>query len=400
MADNVLYIDCFSGISGDMFTAALLDLGLGSIELLQKTLSGLPLAGWSIDAQKIEINGLVATRFNVEVDEDEGKTRRLDDIQALINAGNLDDNVRLHALEIFNEMAMAEAKAHGKTPEDVHFHEVGMVDSIIDIVCGCLLIMNSGADAIHCSPVTLGSGQVKTRHGMMPVPVPAVANLLAGVPVRQGSEKKEMTTPTGAALAAHFTSRFGAMPDMRLLASGYGAGRHETVAPDVLRVIMGERLEIADDHLSDEQVIILETNIDDSTPEMNAYLVEKLLAEGAADVWLTPVVMKKGRAAVMLSVICAAADVDRLLDIVFEESTTFGVRIGGMQRRCLERHEETVRTSYGPVSVKIGKWRGREITISPEYEDCRKAAEKNEVPISEIYRVATLAHSIKKGDVK
>ncbi|MHB1390933.1 MAG: nickel pincer cofactor biosynthesis protein LarC [Thermoleophilia bacterium] len=396
MSGQTLYIDCFSGVAGDMFVGALLDLGVGSVRFLETGLAGLDLDGWTISTETVQISGMAATRFRVHIDEEEQEPRCLSDIEELIATSDLPRKVRSHCLAIFGRVARAEAKAHGESLQTIHFHEVGMVDSIIDIVGTCLLFEELKPDKVICSPVTLGSGTVKTRHGMMPVPSPATALLLMGVPVRQGTERQELATPTGAALVSYFARSFGSLPLMKMEGVGYGAGTRETRGPNLLRMVLGER-RVAGSGASpggelDEQVLI-ETNIDDSTPEQLAFLVERLLTAGAADAWMTPVTMKKGRAAVVLSALCSTDQVDRLLDIVFSESSTFGVRVHEVQRHCLKRRMETADTRYGPIQVKIGSWRGRDVTISPEYEDCRRAAAAHEAPINLVYEAARAAVS-------
>lgn len=394
MTDGILYMDCFSGVAGDMFVGALLDLGVGSPELLQRELGKIDLEGWSIGTEKVQVGGMAATRFHVDVEGEAQEPRSLSDIEELVARSDLDEHVRSHCLAIFGRVARAEAKAHGESLTTVHFHEIGMVDSIIDIVSSCVLIEEVKPGAIICSPVTLGSGTVQTRHGIMPVPSPATANLLMGLPVLQGPERQELATPTGAALVSYFARRFGSLPAMTLKGVGYGAGTRETKGPNLLRFILGEHLGVEGVSAGAAEVdrqVLMETNIDDSTPEQLAFLVERLLGAGAQDAWMTPVTMKKGRAAVVLSVLCPATGVDSLLDIIFTESTTFGVRLAGVERHCLPRRFETAETPYGPVRVKIGRWRDRDITVSPEYEDCKAAAEKHGVPIAAVFEAARAA---------
>lgn len=379
-----------------MFVAALLDLGAGSVEFLEESLDGLGLDGWSIASEKTKASGLAATRFRVETAEEQ-QPRSFSGIRKLLAAARLPETVRSHSLAVFGRLAEAEARAHGQSLEAVHFHEVGMVDSIIDIVSSCLLVAELSPERVICSPVTLGSGTVDTRHGIMPVPSPATAILLAGVPVRQGSEHQELATPTGAALVSYFADSFGPLPDIRLDSAGYGAGTRETRGPNLLRMILGKPWSLAAADTGGEaggdidSQVLLETNIDDSTPEQLAYLAERLLDAGAADAWLTPVIMKKGRPAVTLSVLGRPGDADRLLDLIFRESSTFGVRARNLERHCLQRRELTVGTAYGEVRVKVGVWRGRQVSVSPEYEDCRRAAARHGVAISDVYDAARAA---------
>ena len=394
MPGQTVYIDCFSGVAGDMFVGALLDAGAGSLDLLRKELSRIDIEGWEISTEAVKVSGIAATRFAVAIEGEEQEPRSFSDIEELIASSELSREVRSHCLAIFGRVARAEAKAHGELLQTVHFHEVGMVDSIIDIVCTCVLFEELKPREVFCSPVTLGSGTVQTRHGLMPVPSPATAVLLKGIPVLQGSERQELATPTGAALISYFARSFGAMPTMKLGNVGYGAGTRKTKGPNLLRMMIGERrvegIAIEAGGVVEEQVLI-ETNIDDTTPEKMAYLMDKLLATEAADVWMNPILMKKGRPGVVLSALCPPEKAERIMDVIFSESSTFGVRLGTLERHCLERRSETVNTGYGRVRVKIGTWRKRDVTFSPEYEDCRAAAEKAGVPIDTVYDAAKAA---------
>jgi len=391
MSGRTLYIDCFSGVAGDMFVGALLDLGVGSLDLLETELKKIDLEGWSLSLEKVRISGVAASRFLVNV-EAEQEPRSFSAIEELIAGSRLPAPVRSHCLAIFGRVARAEAEAHGESINTVHFHEIGMVDSIIDIASACVLIEELSPAEIIVSPVALGSGTVETQHGTMRVPVPATEILLKDVPVFPGGEKCEIATPTGAALVSYFADSYGPLPAMILENSGYGAGSRETKGPNLLRLIVGERTgAVAGGRI--EQQVVLETNIDDTTPEQLSYLVEKLLEAGAADAWLAPVVMKKGRPGVVLSVLCSSGEVGKFLDLIFTGSSTFGVRARTTERHCLERQVETVETKYGAVRVKIGFWRGSVVTMSPEYEDCRRAADEHGVPLATVYEAARQAGS-------
>lgn len=394
MSDRTLYIECFSGVAGDMFVGALLDLGVGSLDLLKAELARLDLEGWSISVEKVKVSGLAASRFVVDVEGEQQKERSFSQIEDLVASSSLPASIRSRSLAIFGRVARAEADAHGESLQTVHFHEVGMVDSIIDVIAACILMEELSPGRVIASPVALGSGTVETQHGTMRVPVPATVILLRGVPVFQGEEKCEIATPTGAALVSYFADEFRTLPTMKLEGAGYGAGTRETKGPNLLRMILGQRTDAAGIAAAGEEIeqqALLETNIDDSTPEQLAFLAERLMGAGAADTWLAPVMMKKGRAAAVLSVLSPPESADTLLDLIFSESTTFGVRVQKLERHCLERREETVETRMGPIRVKIGKWRGREVAISPEYEDCRRAAEENGMPIAEVYEAARMA---------
>ncbi|MHB8792486.1 MAG: nickel pincer cofactor biosynthesis protein LarC [Thermoleophilia bacterium] len=392
MIGPTIYIDCFSGVAGDMFVGALLDAGAGSLQMLQAELEKVNIDGWTISTEPVQVSGIAATWFSVEIEGEEQEPRSLSDIEELIASSGLSEKVRSHCLAIFGRVARAEAKAHGESLQTVHFHEVGMVDSIIDIISTCVLFEELKPREIFCSPVALGSGTVQTKHGIMPVPSPATALLLKGLPVLQGGERQELATPTGAALVSYFARSFGALPPMKLTGTGYGSGTRETRGPNLLRILIGERVEaMAGGEL--EQQVLLETNIDDSTPEQLAYLVERLMASGAVDAWLTPVVMKKGRPGVILSVLSQPGEVGGKLDLIFKESSTFGVRSSLVERHCLERRMETIHTAFGEIQVKIGSWRGRDVTISPEYEECWAAAEKHNIPLESVYEAARAAAS-------
>ncbi|MHB1464593.1 MAG: nickel pincer cofactor biosynthesis protein LarC [Thermoleophilia bacterium] len=387
---QTLYLDCFSGIAGDMFAGAMLDMGVGSLAMLEEELRRLPVDGWSLSLEATTVSGIAASRFKVELDEAEQEPRSLAAIEQLIADSRLAESVRSHCLAIFGRVARAEAQAHRESLDAVHFHEVGMVDSIIDIVSTCILIEQLSPREIICSPIALGSGTVPTRHGPLPVPAPATAILLKGVPVFQGDEMMELATPTGAALASYFADSFGSLPPMRMDRIGYGAGSHATRGPNLLRCISGERVGAAAGEAAGEQMM-METNIDDSSPEQLAYLAERLLAAGATDVWLTPVIMKKGRPGTVLSLLCAPGEEQRYLDLIFTDSSTFGVRFGRLGRFCLQRRLERVETPLGSVRVKIGSWREKVVSVSPEYEDCRRVAAEREVSLIEVYEAARLA---------
>ncbi len=368
-----------------MFAGALLDLGAGSPEMLESALGGLGLRGWSISWERRIVNGISAGKFDVKVEEEQ-EPKSYAAIKKLIRAAGLPEAAQSHCLEIFGRLAAAEAAAHGESLESVHFHEVGMVDSIIDIVSACLLMEDLSPDEVLSSPVALGSGWTQTMHGQMPVPAPATASLLKGIPLFQGSEEAELTTPTGAALISHFAGSFGPLPPVTISAIGYGAGSRKTKRPNLLRCIKGERAGAGGEE--DGGQLLIETNVDDSTPEQLAYLAELLIHKGAADAWLTPVIMKKGRPGVVLSVLCPEEREEQFLDMIFSESSTFGVRATPVKRRCLEREIIEVGTPHGTIRVKIGYRRGKAVTISPEYEDCREAALAAGVPIAEVYAAA------------
>ncbi|RJQ42346.1 MAG: nickel pincer cofactor biosynthesis protein LarC [Gaiellales bacterium] len=391
MERKTLFIDCFSGVSGDMFVAALLDLGVGSIDMLREELGRLDLEGWEVELERVRPSGIAASRFIVRVAGEKQEPRSLSDINDLISSSRLSENVKSRCLAIFSRVGRAEAEAHGHSLQEVHFHEVGMVDSIIDIVSACLLMEELAPAEVICSPVEMGSGMVDTKHGLMPVPAPATEILLRGVPVAHGGEECELTTPTGAALVGFFTDSFEPLPAMRIEAIGYGSGTRETQRPNVIRFLLGERASGDGGAEEVEHMVQLETNIDDSTPELLASMVEEMMAQGANDAWLTPVIMKKGRPGVQVSVLCPRGALDRFMDLFFSQSSTFGVRVREVERHCLERRLDTVGTDYGFIRVKKGLRRGRVVTAAPEYEDCRRAAREHGVPLKVVYEAALVA---------
>jgi hypothetical protein len=313
-------------------------------------------------------------------------SRHLPDILQLLEASGLPEPARAKATAVFRNLARAEGKIHGIPPENVHFHEVGAVDSIVDIAGVCLGLHLLGVEEAWCSPATLGTGFVKAAHGEIPLPAPATLELLRGFPVRQRETGYELTTPTGAALAVTLARGFGPMPDLVVSAIGYGAGDDRPLAvPNVLRVVLGERTGAAP--ISD-RVVCLETNVDDMSPQWLGHLVERLLAEGALDAWLVPAQMKKSRAAHEIRVLAPLGSEERLAEILFHETTTFGVRRFEVDRWVLDRSFETVTTPWGEVRIKVGRREGRVLSATPEYEDLRRAAAKGGVPLKEVHRRA------------
>lgn len=391
MKQKTLFIDCISGVSGDMFVAALLDLGVGSLELLRDELGKLAIEGWEIGLESIRVSGIAASRFLVSVEGEKQSPRSLADINDLLSASRLSGRVKSRCLAIFSRVGRAEAEAHGQSLETVHFHEIGMVDSIIDIVSASILMEELAPAEVVCSPVEMGSGMVDTRHGLMPVPAPATAILLRGVPVMQGVEECELTTPTGAALVTYYADRFSRMPPMAIEGIGCSSGSHETkYRPNLLRFFLGEAFSasVADEV---EAMALIETNIDDSTAEELAHLAQKLLDAGANDAWLTPVIMKKGRPGMTVSVLCPNGGIEKFSELIFAESSTFGIRVSEVERHCLERRLESVSTPYGEIQVKVGLLHGKVITVSPEFEDCRRAAAENGVALKEVFTAARSA---------
>jgi len=390
---KTIYFDCFSGISGDMTLAALIDLGVDK-DLLIGELQKLNLSGWKIELSEVVKHGIRAKQINVIPDEhvhthhshEEHHThfhRNLNDITSLIDNSSISRRAKDLAKRIFMRLAVAEAKVHGTTPDRVHFHEVGAVDSIIDIVGAAICLDILSPDKICASVLYDGHGFVKCQHGIIPVPVPAVTELLSdrGVSFRQLDIEGEMITPTGAAILSEVSESFGTMPKMKIKKTGYGAGKKDFSIPNVLRVIWGE---ISEDATSDS-ITVIETNIDDTTPEILGYVAGKLFEAGAKDVFFTPVYMKKHRPAMQLTVISDEAQVPVMEQILFSETSTIGLRKYKADRICLPRETVTVNTPYGEVQAKKTSFDSTS-RIALEYEDaCRLAKEKN-VPLIEIYR--------------
>lgn len=379
---KIAYLDCFSGISGDMFLAAMIDAGL-NVNELKRELKKLNLKNYEIKTRRIKKNGILATKFDV-IAKGRQHDAGINEIIALIGRSGLGEDIKKKSREIFMRIARAEAKVHGIAVGKIHFHEIAAVDSIIDIVGAAIAVKKLGIEKIYSSAPNLGMGFVKCSHGILPVPGPATAELLKGIPVASGSARAELVTPTGAALLAEFVSAFGKMPQMKITGIGYGAGNAELERPNVLRIFIGD----ADSEGGYENIKLIETNIDDMNPEIYDYVMERLFSRGALDVFLTPIYMKKNRPAVKLSVLAESNKLDDVIEIIFNETSTFGIRISDVARRTLQRKIVKVKTRYGAISVKVGSVNGEIKSISPEYEGCKKAAMKYNVPLKAVYEEA------------
>ncbi len=375
---RVLYLDPFSGISGDMAVGALVDAGADPQALIA-SLDSLG-TGARFSVEKTRRCGVTATKFRVE--HEEGKTHRhLPYIVKMINAAAISDRAKQTAKHVFTKLGEAEAAVHGMPLERVHFHEVGAVDSIADIVGASIALDLLDVGAIHCSAINVGSGTVATEHGVLPVPAPATSLLLKDLPIYARGPAMELTTPTGAAIASALSQSFGAMPPMTIRSIGYGAGdRDFREHANVLRVLLGETSGAAET----TTVSVLEANIDDSTPEVLGYAMERLFERGALDVTLEPVFMKKNRPGVMLRVVAKIEDRELLSDTILAETSTLGVRFHTAERRVQSRRIVEVETSYGKVRVKVAG----NGSFSPEYEDCRKLAMEKNVPLPTILAAA------------
>jgi uncharacterized protein (TIGR00299 family) protein len=382
LADRRLFLECVGGISGDMCLGAFLALGV-ELETLLGPLKTLPLEGWSLRGETRERHCLTGTRVVVETQEAQTH-RHLADIEKLIGASGLSAKAKALSLEVFGLLAQAEGKVHGMPPEEVHFHEVGAADALLDI-CGFVVAWESlGYPKIHCTPPPMGQGTVRAAHGVLPVPAPAVVALLQGKPVRYEGQG-ERTTPTGAALLAAF-AEFGPPPESAVLRVGHGLGQRETEdLPNLLRASLVE--------LQPRQAALcqVETNLDDASPEMLSALTDKLRAEGALDVWQIPCVMKKGRLGVCLGLLCETTRLAAISTFLFRESTALGMRFWPVERQVLSRKVVWVQTEFGAIRVKQSFLEGKCIQAKPEFDDCLAAAQKSEVPLALVMVAAVKA---------
>jgi hypothetical protein len=390
---KTLYFDCFAGISGDMTLGALVDAGADARELIER-LTLLGVDGYEIGFEKVDRSGISATRALVRLTREEKQHRHLSHIEKIIKDSRLNDSVKERALKIFRRLGEAEARVHDVPVERIHFHEVGAVDAIVDVVGACIGFELLGVDRFVASALHVGSGTVEMAHGRFPVPPPAVAELLRGAPVYSTDIVGEMVTPTGAAIVATVCEEFGALPRMRIEATGYGAGGREYKNfPNVLRVLVGEsdKAEETPAGVSpqgDEELLMIETNIDDVSPQVLGYVLERALAAGALDCYLTPVQMKKNRPGVLVSILCRPSDGGAMRELLFAETPTLGVRSYTVTRKTLEREAVTVETEFGTIAVKVARRGGRSVGATPEYEDCRAAALAHNVPLRVVQEAA------------
>jgi pyridinium-3,5-bisthiocarboxylic acid mononucleotide nickel chelatase len=387
------YFDCFSGISGDMTLGALLDAGV-SVEHLRAELQGLNLPGWELSAEKVWKNGMAATYAKV-LAQDTTTHRSLSTILSLIGKSALATAVKNRAASIFQKLGEAEAAVHDAPLEKIHFHEVGAIDAIIDIVGACIGFAALGIESFGCSPLNVGGGTAKMAHGVLPVPAPATARLLLGKPTYSNGIQKELVTPTGAAIVTTLCSNFGPQPSMTVNSIGYGAGTADLEGqPNVLRLMVGETAEKRSAAES-ETIRVLEANLDDMNPQIYGYFLEKALAAGALDVFSTPVQMKKNRPGMLVTVLCKPEDEPKFHEMLFAETTTLGVRTYTAERRVLARQWESVHTSFGDVRIKVARLNGHIRQASPEFEDCRKLAEAKNVPLQRVMDEAMRTWSLK-----
>jgi len=396
---KVAYFDCFSGASGDMIIGSLLDAGL-DFKVLKKGLAGLDFHGYELTAEKVLRSSITATKFNVVLVEEEHEPsheslhhhRGLSEILNIINTGNIPDNVKLKSSEIFRKLGQVEAGIHGVPLEEVHFHELGAVDTIIDIVGTVFALETLKIERVYSSPLAVGSGTVKTAHGILPVPAPATLQILAnaGAPIINAPPSEnppgELLTPTGAVLITYLASGFR-QPKLKLEKVGYGAGNKQfSTWPNVVRIWIGEE----DDAANDDGLVLLETNIDDMNPQIYGYLMEKLFAEKAADVWFTPIQMKKNRPAIMLSVLAPSTLEGKLSEIIMKETSTLGIRSRAVSRHMAQREIIEFDSSLGRAHAKIKRFGQDILAVSPEYDDCRRLALEHNLPLHEVSRIVEI----------
>lgn len=405
MKVKTLYLDVFSGLSGDMFLGAMLDLGLG-LDHLERELAKLGVEGYHLHASRAKRFQIEGTKFDVHLgrphehehqhqhEPEHEHARAYSDIRQLIARSGLSEWAKTKATAVFERLAVAEGKIHGQPAAQVHFHEVGAVDSIVDIVGACVALEFFGRPRVLASALVDGSGWMDCAHGRFPIPAPATLEILAarGAPISQCDEPHELITPTGAALLAEFVETFGPMTEFVPERIGFGVGgRENKTRPNVVRAILGRSAAAAAHDWETDTVAVLETNLDDASPEWLGHFMDKVMAAGALDVCLTPAQMKKNRPGVLLTVLCAPAEADKFSEWMLRHTSAFGVRRTVAQRRKLRRRFRAVQTPYGEVSVKIGELDGQVVQTAPEYESCRKLSEEKNVPLKTVYEAALAA---------
>ena len=379
---KIAYFDTIAGISGDMTLGALVSAGV-PLDELNKELQALGIGGFELQARHIERNGMVATKVDVVISEQPHYHRHIKDIEELIEKSSLTDNVKERSKKIFREVAIAESKVHNIAIEKVHFHEVGAIDSLVDIVGVSICLEKLGIQAVYSSPIKVGSGgTVKSQHGVLPVPTPATMEILKDYPILLTDVPFELTTPTGAAIIKALSRGILTAEKIQVSAIGYGAGEREIEQlPNLLRVFIGN---LEQNYLADE-IVSIETNIDNMNPEIYPYVIEKIISAGAHDAYLIPILMKKGRPGIILSALVERVKIDRILDIIFRETTTLGVRIQPIERKKLPRSAKQVQTSFGTVTAKVIIFEGKE-QLRVEFEECKRIAAEKNLPLAEVYR--------------
>jgi uncharacterized protein (TIGR00299 family) protein len=384
---KICYFDCFAGASGDMILGALIDLGL-DVEYLKQELKKLNLSGYTIETSKVMRSSLSGTLFTVKVNKHQHHHRTLKDILNLINEANLETAVKEKASSMFHHLGEIEASIHQKPLEEVSFHEVGAVDSIIDIVGAAIALHWFKIDEFACSPLNVGRGTVECHHGTLPVPAPATVELLRGIPVYSSGIECELVTPTGALIISSYVKNFGALPAMIIEKVGYGAGQKDLQHfPNLLRIFIGKRNSDIDE-LQEDETVIIETNIDDMNPENFSYCQEKLFNEGALDIFFSPIIMKKGRPATKITVIAPLELRDKMVELLFQETTTIGLRYYPTWRKKLLRENIMVDTPFGKVEIKVARLGKKIMNAAPEYESCYKIAKEKGIALKEVQHQA------------
>ncbi|HEX6046898.1 MAG TPA: nickel pincer cofactor biosynthesis protein LarC [Pyrinomonadaceae bacterium] len=390
---KTLYFDCFAGASGDMILGAMVAAGVDP-DALREQLSLLKVEGFKIDFETTDRSGLSATYARVETIQ-EHKHRHLADIRNIIENSSVSAAVKDLSLRIFARLAEAEARVHNEPIEKVHFHEVGALDAIVDVVGAAICFDLLKIDRFVSSPLHVGSGMVQMAHGTFPVPPPAVTELLRGVPFYSGDIKGELLTPTGAAIITTVCSEYGPIPRIKVDRTGYGAGTREYENfPNVLRVFVGET---ETEDAASERLWMIETNLDDASPQIIGHVMDRMFAIGALDCYFTPVQMKKNRPGVLLSILCGPEEKEAVMKLLFVETTTLGVRSYEVERRALRRTVVTVETPYGPIDVKVAHLNGRVVNEMPEFEQCRNAAVRADVPLKMVEEAARVALTKTRG---
>lgn len=390
---KTLYFDCFAGASGDMILGAMVAAGVDP-DALREQLSLLKVEGFKIDFETTDRSGLSATYARVETIQ-EHKHRHLADIRNIIENSSVSAAAKDLSLRIFARLAEAEARVHNEPIEKVHFHEVGALDAIVDVVGAAICFDLLKIDRFVSSPLHVGSGMVQMAHGTFPVPPPAVTELLRGVPFYSGDIKGELLTPTGAAIITTVCSEYGPIPRIKVDRTGYGAGTREYENfPNVLRVFVGET---ETEDAASERLWMIETNLDDASPQIIGHVMDRMFAIGALDCYFTPVQMKKNRPGVLLSILCGPEEKEAVMKLLFVETTTLGVRSYEVERRALRRTVVTVETPYGPIDVKVAHLNGRVVNEMPEFEQCRNAAVRADVPLKMVEEAARVALTKTRG---
>lgn len=391
---RTLYFDCFAGASGDMILGALVGVGVEPRRLVEQ-LALLDVTGYEVEFSEVDRSGISATRAHVRTAHEHAH-RHLADILKIIYESRLSVGVKDRSALIFSRLAEAEARVHNQPIDSIHFHEVGALDAIIDVVGAAIGFEALGVERFVSSALHVGSGMVEMAHGRFPVPPPAVVELLKDAPVYSSDIVGELVTPTGAAIISAVCREYGTLPEMKIERTGYGAGSREYERfPNALRLMLGE--DESGSGLTDERLLMIETNIDDMSPQVFGYVMEQALERGALDCYFTPAQMKKNRPGVLVSILCRPVDRDAMCELLLTETTTLGVRYYEVERRFLERESVRVETQYGAIDVKVARLGGRVLKEMPEYEQCRRAAQSANVALQDVERAALDAYARIKG---